>query len=464
MHPIRVHLAMFRPLFTIACLAILLSGCLAVPQAPATAPLQAPASEAAQATHEAMMADPAAHATHEVQMQTPEAMATHEAQMRTPEALATHEAQMHGTPTPVPVAAASVALSDFTTDDFVGSGLCVMCHEALVDSTGADVSITNDWRSTMMANAAKDPAWRAKVASEVARNPALKDVIEKKCAKCHTPMAVAQAETLGAPITLSADGFLNPMNPLHEAGQDGVSCSLCHQIQPDNLGTVKSFSGGYAIDTSTEPPDRVMFGPYENPFGRPMQMHTGYVPTFGEHTNSAAFCGTCHNLITPYVDAAGQIAGEFPEQMPYTEWENSAFGQGVACQSCHMPQAAGSVVISPMPGRLAPREPFFQHQFVGGNRFMVTLLKDHAAELGVTANTSPTGCHGRPHHRAVGPRRQPGAEVGQPRGRRSGDPVAGQPGHRTQVPHQLPLASRLAARHRGRCRRAGHLRVGPARV
>ena len=376
MKPLRTHLTSLHSLFAIACVAILLSGCLAVSPAPATAPtalIQAPTPDADMATHEALMADPAAHATHEAQMQTPEAMAT-------------HEAQMHGgTPTPVPVAAAAVVLSDFVTEDFVGSGLCVMCHEALVDSTGADVSITNDWRSTLMANAAKDPAWRAKVASETARNPALKDVIEKKCATCHTPMAEKQAETLGAPVALSADGFLNPMNPLHEAAQDGVSCSLCHQIQPDNLGTTKSFSGGYTIDTRTEPPDRVMFGPYETPFGRPMQMHTGYVPTFGEHTNSAAFCGTCHNLITPYVDAAGQIAGEFPEQMPYTEWENSAFGQGVACQSCHMPQAAGSVVISPMPGMLGPREPFFQHQFVGGNRFMVTLLKDHAAELGVTA-------------------------------------------------------------------------------
>ena len=236
MHPIRVHLAMFRPLFTIACLAILLSGCLAGPQAPATAPtapVQAPTSEAAQATHEAIMADPAAHATHEVQMQTPEAMATHEAQMRTPEAMATHEAQMHGTPTPVPVAAAAVALSDFITDDFVGSGLCVMCHEALVDSTGADVSITNDWRSTMMANAAKDPAWQAKVASEVARNPALKDIIEEKCAKCHTPMAVTQAETLGAPVALSADGFLSPTNPLHEAGP---GWRLMQPVPPDSAG------------------------------------------------------------------------------------------------------------------------------------------------------------------------------------------------------------------------------------
>ena len=59
------------------------------------------------ATREALMADPAAHATHEAQMQTPEAMAT-------------HEAQMHGgTPTPVPVAAAAVVLSDFVTEDFV---------------------------------------------------------------------------------------------------------------------------------------------------------------------------------------------------------------------------------------------------------------------------------------------------------------------------------------------------------
>jgi hypothetical protein len=338
------------------------------------------------------MADQAAHATHEALMLTPEALATHETFMQTPDAMSTHEAQMHGTPTPAPVAAAtaaaSVALSVFTTDDFVGSGLCVMCHEALVDSAGADVSITNDWRSTMMANAAKDPAWRAKVASEAARNPALKDVIEEKCARCHTPMAETQAETLGAPVALSDDGFLSPANPLHEAAQDGVSCSLCHQIQPDNLGTPESFSGGYEIDTRTEPPNRIMFGPYENPFGRPMQMHTGYLPAFGEHTNAAAFCGTCHNLITPYVDAAGQIAGEFAEQMPYTEWQNSAFGQGVACQACHMPQAAGGVVISPMPGRLAPREPFFKHHFVGGNRFMVTLLKDHAAELGVTADAA----------------------------------------------------------------------------
>ncbi len=86
------------------------------------------------------------------------------------------------------------------------------------------------------------------------------------------------------------------------------------------------------------------------------------------------------------MDASGQVAGEFPEQMPYTEWQHSAFGQGgVTCQACHMPQASGGVVISLMPGRLGPRTPFYQHHFVGGNSFMATVLRDNAAELGVTA-------------------------------------------------------------------------------
>jgi Pyruvate/2-oxoacid:ferredoxin oxidoreductase delta subunit len=83
----------------------------------------------------------------------------------------------------------SPALTTFATDDFSGSGQCVMCHSMLADASGASVSITDDWRSTMMANSSKDPVWQAKVASEVARNPHLTEVIEKKCGACHTPIA-----------------------------------------------------------------------------------------------------------------------------------------------------------------------------------------------------------------------------------------------------------------------------------
>jgi hypothetical protein len=37
---------------------------------------------------------------------------------------------------------------------------------------------------------------------------------------------------------------------------------------------------------------------------------------------------------------------------------------------------------------LEPREPFFRHEFVGGNAFMVEMLRDHGAELGVTADAA----------------------------------------------------------------------------
>jgi hypothetical protein len=117
-----------------------------------------------------------------------------------------------------------------------------------------------------------------------------------------------------------------------------------------------------------------------------MQMHTGFVPVYGAHMETAELCATCHNLYTPYVDAQGNVLGEFPEQTPYTEWQHSGFGGAVPCQGCHMPQARGGVVISLMPGRLAPRQPFYQHWFVGGNALMLRILADWGGELEVTAD------------------------------------------------------------------------------
>ncbi len=289
---------------------------------------------------------------------------------------------------PTPSPAQNTVLSAFETADFSGPGTCALCHEGLTDQAGADVSLTTDWRSTMMANAAKDPVWQAKVSSEVARFPELQAVIEKKCITCHMPMAKTQAEAAGQPVTAQGDGFFDPAHPLHEPGIEGVSCTLCHQIGDVGLGTMDSFSGGYSVDTGTEPPDRQAFGPYEQPFARPMQMHTGYVPLHGAHTGAAELCATCHNLYTPYVDAQGNVLGEFPEQTPYTEWQNSSYGQGVPCQSCHMPQTKGGVVISTMPGRLGERQPFFRHWFVGGNALALRILAGWGDELEVTADAA----------------------------------------------------------------------------
>jgi hypothetical protein len=243
-----------------------------------------------------------------------------------------------------------------------------------------------DWRSTMMANAGIDPVWQAKVSSEVARLPELQEVIEKKCTTCHMPMAETQAVTDGVKVSALGNGFYNAEHLLHAAAIDGVSCTLCHQVSDTNLGKKAGFSGGYVIDTSTNPPYRLIYGPYTQPFGRPMQNQSGYTPIFGEHMLSAEHCATCHNLYTPYVNAQGEILGEFPEQTPYTEWKYSQFSSDdQSCQSCHMPLAEGSVVISQMPRMLNPREPFFKHYFVGGNYFMMQILADWGSELEVSA-------------------------------------------------------------------------------
>ena len=59
---------------------------------------------------------------------------------------------------------------------------------------------------------------------------------------------------------------------------DGVSCMLCHQIIPANLGTDLSFTGQYVIDTTTVSPERLIFGPHGNPLRNPMQRNTGFLP------------------------------------------------------------------------------------------------------------------------------------------------------------------------------------------
>ena len=292
---------------------------------------------------------------------------------------------------------AQTTLTTFETDDFSGSGICAMCHSGLTDEAFNDVSNDAHWRSTMMANAAKDPLWQAKISSEVNRNPHVKEIIEDKCSRCHMGMARYQADTDVTPVeVLGVGAFLDPAHYLHEAAMDGVSCTLCHQVQPDGLGTPDSYTGKYVIDTSTFPPDRMIFGPYQNPFGNSMQQAAGFNPNFGVQIEDSAHCGSCHTLYTPVLDANGArvpIPGtdpveyaEFPEQTTYLEWEHAVFTE--TCQDCHLPRAVGGVVISNRPRRLAPRFPFWQHHFVGGNSYMVNLLKTNAVDLGVTADAA----------------------------------------------------------------------------
>jgi hypothetical protein len=120
---------------------------------------------------------------------------------------------------------------------------------------------------------------------------------------------------------------------------------------------------------------------------------SGFVPTHGAHMSDSAVCGGCHNLKTPFVDENGEVASttpdrEFPEQTPYTEWENSDFGPGQSqersCQSCHMPPKDG-VKLANRPRRLAARDDVAGHEFLGANTLMLEILGEHADQLGVPA-------------------------------------------------------------------------------
>ncbi len=74
----------------------------------------------------------------------------------------------------------------FKTAFFAGTGNCAGCHSHLVDEEGLDISFDTDWRSSIMANSARDPLWLAKVESEILRTATPQALIEYECATCHT--------------------------------------------------------------------------------------------------------------------------------------------------------------------------------------------------------------------------------------------------------------------------------------
>lgn len=276
----------------------------------------------------------------------------------------------------------------FTSEHFSGSANCTMCHNGLSDQNGQDVSIETDWSSTMMANSARDPFWRAKVRSELNRNPQLSSVINDKCTRCHAPMANFEAKKAGEPLEILDNGFLNAGHSRHDEALNGVSCTACHQIKNSaDLGTLSRFTGQYEIDAS-----KTIYGPYSNVLTNPMIMNTGYTPIYSAHVKSSKLCATCHNLKTPYVDDFGKVLSttpesEFPEQMPYSEWEHSSYANTnpKSCQQCHMSRANG-VKISNRPMMVQARDDFAIHEFVGANKLMLDVFDKNKQQLGVLSN------------------------------------------------------------------------------
>ena len=269
---------------------------------------------------------------------------------------------------------------------FSASGACAGCHTGMLDEGGNDVSIDRLWRSTVKANSARDPYWQASIRAEVSLRPEIRQEIESTCARCHMPMAHVTALAEGEEPAALDEGFLRQDHPLHTLAIDGVSCALCHQIREEGLGLPGSYNGGFVIDTETPVGARLTFGPFtiEEAQSGLMQAASGYIPVQGLHLSGSEMCATCHTLYTPILNVDGEIVGEFPEQVTYLEWFYSSYRSSATCQDCHMPEAEGGVRISATSTNL--RSPVSKHSIVGGNVFLLEMLKAFGVDIGVTAS------------------------------------------------------------------------------
>ena len=268
---------------------------------------------------------------------------------------------------------------------FQTSDRCVACHNGMTTSTGEDISIGTTWRTSMMANSARDPYWMAAVRRETLDHPMAAAHIQDECSICHMPMMRYEARLAGG--SGNAFAHLPPnLDRLDDRlADDGVSCTVCHQITDQNLGTRDSFVGGFKIDEKAQPGQRHIYGAFEIDQGRTtiMRSSSAFQPTEGKHVRSSELCATCHTLVTQALDSKGDVIGELPEQVPYQEWLHSEYKETRSCQSCHMPVVKEDAPIASVLGER--RSGVARHTFVGGNFFMQRLLNRFRNDLSVTA-------------------------------------------------------------------------------
>src|SRR5947209_6668522 len=207
-----------------------------------------------------------------------------------------------------------------------------------------------------MANAGRDPYWQGSVRRETIDHPEDSAAIQNECSTCHMPMQhlIDRAEHKQTSVFERL-----PLSKEHgkfTGASDGVTCSVCHQIEKDGLGTPKTFNGNVEVADVSDRNHRPEYGPYDVDAGhqRIMQSSTkGFVPLAGAQVRESGLCGSCHTLYTASLSADGKTV-QFPEQMPYLEWQHSDYASKQTCQECHMPVVSEPVAVTTLYGQ--PRD------------------------------------------------------------------------------------------------------------
>src|SRR5947199_6981084 len=113
---------------------------------------------------------------------------------------------------------------------FRTSDRCLACHNGITAPSGKDVSIGFAWRSSIMANSSRDPYWQASVRRESIDHPESRPHIEDECSICHMPIVRYEAKESGRAGEVFSHLPFNSENKGNAQAEDGVSCSVCHQI------------------------------------------------------------------------------------------------------------------------------------------------------------------------------------------------------------------------------------------
>ena len=273
---------------------------------------------------------------------------------------------------------------------FHSSDRCIACHVGMKTSTGEDYSIGFDWRASVMGNSSRDPYWQGSIRRETMDHPEAKQHIENECSFCHmAPIRLADRDAGRDTHVFSSFPFQKVSGKTSQTqrlAQDGVTCSVCHQIEKEGLGTDATYNGNVVVSKAVREDERPEYGPYDPDHGHQTLMHSstaGYLPVHSDHIRDSALCGSCHTLYTDPIVAGGAKLPRFPEQMPYLEWKHSNFEKTQTCQQCHMPEVNGPTPVTALYGPM--REAARRHVFVGANFVLQTTLNDHRDDLAVEA-------------------------------------------------------------------------------
>jgi len=341
--------------------------------------------------------------------------------------------------------------------EFITSDQCIGCHDATVGSQWnppmlledvvskrpANLSPYGEWRYSMMGLAGRDPIFFAQLESERATHAPIQDWTQNLCLSCHGAMGQRQfqADTAGDQLSLQC-GFTdtdpdkcftrdrlkafstvldeNSVRPTRYGalGREGISCTVCHHMSGEGLGTKGRMTGRFKLG-----PSDALYGPYKDVLTKPMEYGLNIRPEHAQHVTESKMCGACHAIFLPVFDAGTPVDKNgdpvtdpkdqlvHVEQATYLEWTNSVYqderdpvnhAQVRSCQSCHMPTSFQGTELefaiaaieddlypfthNRLPDAdiaVRPRKPFSRHMLAGINGYGLQFFAQFPLILGI---------------------------------------------------------------------------------